>query len=110
MKKENQDDWLKNILEVPAETQTIEFKRLADERVVAKTIETVVAMANTEGGSIILGVDDPEKTKLRGFDRIFGIDENIDVFDALGREIQKIIPPITEIWPPKILEANNKRM
>ncbi len=110
MKKENQDDWLKNILEIPAETQTIEFKRLADERVVAKTIETVVAMANTEGGSIILGVDDPEKTKLKGFDRIFGIDENIDVFDALGREIQKIIPPILEIWPPKILEANSKRI
>ena len=110
MKQENQNDLLKSILEVPVETQTIEFKRLADEKVVVKTIETVVAMANTEGGGIILGIDDPEKTKLKGFDRIFGIDENINVFDALGREMQKIIPQLAGIWPPKIIETNDKRI
>ena len=37
-----EDIFLKNILETPAESQTIEFKRLGEEKVVTKTIETVV--------------------------------------------------------------------
>ncbi len=37
---------LTNILDTPAESQTIEFKRLGEEKVVTKTIETIVAMAN----------------------------------------------------------------
>jgi predicted HTH transcriptional regulator len=28
-------------------------------------------MANTDGGVIIFGIDDPEKTKLEGLDRIW---------------------------------------
>jgi ATP-dependent DNA helicase RecG len=87
----------------------VEFKRLAEGKVAVKTVEIIVALANTEGGVIILGVDDPEKTKLKGVDRIFGIDENIDVFDALGREIQRIVPPLSGIWPPRIIEAENKK-
>ena len=47
MKNENQKDWLKNILEIPAETQTIEFKRLSEDKVITKIVETVVAMANS---------------------------------------------------------------
>lgn len=57
-------------------------------------------MANTDGGVVVLGVNDPEETKIKGFDRIFGIEENIQNFDALGREIQRIIPPLASIWPP----------
>jgi len=72
---ESNQKLVEDILNAPSESQTLEFKRLADEKVVAKTVETVVAMANTEGGVIVLGVDDPEKTKLHGIDRIFGIDE-----------------------------------
>ena len=53
---------------------------------------------------IILGVDDPEKTKLKGLDRVFGIEENIDNYDAIGREIQKIIPPLSSIWEPDLLK------
>ncbi len=105
MKKENQNDWLKNILEIPAETQTIEFKRLSEDKVVTKVIETIVAMTNTDGGVIILGIDDPEKTKLKGLNRIYGIDENVQTYDALGREIQRIIPPIPGLWPPTLLDA-----
>lgn len=102
---------IEDILKIPSESQTIEFKRIPEERVVAKLVETVVAMANTEGGFIILGIDDPEKTKLRGLDRVFGIDEKIDVFDSIGRDIQRITPPFPGIWPPKIIETdNNKRV
>lgn len=105
MKNENQNDWLKNILEIPAETQTIEFKRLSEDKVITKIVETVVAMANTDGGVVILGVDDPEKTKLKDFDRIYGIDENIQIYDALGHELQRIIPPLSGLWPPTLLEV-----
>jgi hypothetical protein len=48
-------------------------------------------MINTDGGVIIVGMDDPEKTRLKGLDRVYGIEENIEVFDAAGREIHKII-------------------
>ncbi len=104
MKEENQSDWLKNILEIPAETQTIEFKRLSEDKVVTKVVETAVGITNTDGGVIILGVDDPEKTKLKGLDRIYGIDENIQVYDALGRELQRITPPLSGLWPPNLLD------
>lgn len=99
-----QEELIKNILEIPAENQTIEFKRLSGDGIVGKIIETIVAMTNIDGGVIVLGVSDPEETKLKGFDRIFGIEENITNFDATGREIQRIIPPLASIWPPdKIL-------
>ena len=95
-----QEELIKDILAVPAETQTIEFKRLHGDRIVNRIIETIVAMANTDGGVVVLGVNDPEETKIKGFDRIFGIEENIQNFDALGREIQRIIPPLASIRPP----------
>ena len=99
-----QEESIKSILAVPAETQTIEFKRLCGERIVSRIIETIVAMTNTDGGVIVLGVNDPEEVNIKGFDRIFGIEENIENFDAVGREIQRIIPPLASIWPPdKIL-------
>lgn len=99
-----QEKLVKSILAVPAETQTTEFKRLRSERIVSKIIETIVAMTNTDGGVIVLGVNDPEEINIKGFDRIFGIEENIENFDAVGREIQRIIPPLASIWPPdKIL-------
>ena len=93
-------DSIQDILDTPSESQTLEFKRLAEERIVAGIVKTIVAFANTEGGVIVLRVDDPEKTKLKGMERIFGIDENADVFDAIGREIQRIIPSLSGVWPP----------
>lgn len=93
-----QEKLIKNILAVPAETQTIEFKRLHG-ATVNRIIETIVAMANTDGGVIVLGVNDPEEINIKGFDRIFGIEENMQNFDAIGREIQRIIPPLASVWP-----------
>ena len=102
---------IKNLLEIPVETQSIEFKLLTGKSVVEKVIQSIVAFANADGGSIILGIDDPEKTKLKGLNRIYGIDDNLDLFDSIGREIQKIIPPLSDIWPPIIIEVEeiNKR-
>jgi len=94
---------LETILNIPEESQEIEFKRLGEEAVVKKTVETVVAMANAFGGVIVLGIDDPEKTKLKGKARIFGINENKDAYDAIGRELMKVIPPVAGVWPPQII-------
>lgn len=91
-----------NILSFPEETQSLEFKLLGESGVVRDVLNTIVAMANTDGGIIILGVDDPEKTRLKGEDRIFGIEEGKEHFDEIGREIAKIIPPLARIWPPYV--------
>lgn len=104
------NEFIEKILNIPEESQTLEFKRVTGSGVVKEIIQTIVAMANTDGGIIILGVDDPEKTKLKGVDRIFGIEESKDHFDEIGREITKIIPPLSHIWPPaiEIVEEINK--
>lgn len=95
---------INQILNIPEESQEIEFKRLGEESVVKKTVETVVSMTNAFGGIIVIGVDDPEKTKLKDHERIFGIEENKDLFDAIGRELMKVIPPLSGVWPPQIVK------
>ena len=92
---------IESLLQIPAETLHVEFKRLGDNKIVEKIVQTISAFANTEGGVFVIGIDDPEKTKLSGLDRIFGIEENPELFDAIGHEISKLIPPLTGIWPPK---------
>ena len=93
-------------LNIPAETRVQEFKRLGGEKskVVRKTLESIVAMSNTDGGLIILGIDDPEKGQKKLDDRIFGIEENLERFDEIGKEISKITPPIPGLWEQKIIE------
>lgn len=105
------DSIIENILSIPAETRTVEFKRLGASRndAVDKTLQSIVAMANTDGGFLILGVDDPEKVTSKGLDRIYGIDENLELYDELGKCIRKIYPPISNIWPPEIFTATNGR-
>ncbi|MDO8490248.1 MAG: putative DNA binding domain-containing protein [bacterium] len=103
---------IEGILSEPIETRTLEFKRLGASKndVVSKTLESIVAMANTDGGTIILGVDDPEKTKLKGYDRIFGIEENSGLFDSLGQEMKFIKPPLSSVWPPVLIEVKEKNV
>jgi len=97
---------IEKILNIPEETQTIEFKRLNGEKVVAKVIQTIVAMANTDGGTIILGIDDPEKTKLKKMDRVFGIEENKELFDEILHEIKRIIPPTGHLLKNEIIKVS----
>jgi len=103
----NEKEILNWILTIPAEDRVTELKRMGEDAVVSKIVETIVAMTNTDGGIIILGVDDPEKTKHKGISRVFGIDENIEKYDAIGREIERIIPPMTVVWPPIQLICSN---
>ena len=96
------------ILNIPEETQPIEFKRLDGNKVVSKTVQTIVAMANTDGGTVILGIDDPEKTELKGINRIFGIEENKELFDEIFHDIKRIIPPMSNL-KPNILKVTDNR-
>lgn len=100
--------FIETILNIPEETQTIEFKRLNGDKVVKKVIQTIVAMANTDGGTIVFGVDDPEKTKLSGMNRIFGIEEDKSLYDEIFHEIKRIVPPISNLSPDLIEVAKDK--
>jgi ATP-dependent DNA helicase RecG len=99
---------IEKILNIPEETQNIEFKRLNGNKVVSKIMQTIVAMANTDGGFIVLGVDDPEKTKLKGLSRVYGIEENKELYDEIFQEIKRIVPPISNLKPDLYKIDNNK--
>lgn len=105
------DKIIENILQIPAEDRITEFKRVGADFNIPKALESIVALANTDGGFLILGIDDPQKTKLRGVDRVFGIEENPERYDELSREVQRISPPVSHVWPPLLLKcANSKTM
>jgi len=104
----SKNNLIDQILDIPEETQTTEFKRLDGQKVVSKIIQTIVAMANTDGGIIILGVDDPEKTKLKGLDRVFGIEENRSLHDEIFHEIKRITPHLSGITTQDIIVPKNK--
>jgi len=98
------NDLIEKLLQVPSESQTLEFKTLSHiKNEVERCVQSIVSMANTEGGLLVIGIEDPEKSKNKGLERIVGIDDDIDNFDAVGREIQRISPPISNIWPPQII-------
>ena len=108
---EQKQSILEQLLLIPSETRIIEFKRLGSRNeTVDRTIETVVAMSNTDGGLIVLGIDDPEKTKQKGLDRIYGIEENLDLYDELAKNVRKIIPPLSNIWPPQLIKVKEKNI
>ncbi len=74
----SKDDLIQYILSIPAEDRRTEFKRLGKDFNIKKITESIVAMANTDGGIVILGVDDPQKTRLKGLERVYGIEKNPD--------------------------------
>lgn len=73
------------------ESLSFETKRVSG-KMVAKALETVCAFANTEGGILLLGVEDFDKA--RGRARLFGIDENPEAVDELQRKL------LTQFHPP----------
>lgn len=101
---------IQELLNVPEETETLEFKRLSGSKVVAKILETIVAMANTNGGRIVVGIDDPEKTERSGIDRIYGVEENPELFDEIKRKLQNIIPPVSNVFNTQeiLVDGSNK--
>ena len=105
-------EFIKTILTIPGESRTFEFKRLGISRneSIDRTLQSIIAMANTDGGCIILGVDDPEKSQKKGMDRIYGIEENLELYDELGRKVSKISPPISNLWPPVLLPVDERNV
>ena len=95
------------LLSLPAETDKLEFKRIGEWNI-KRILHSIVAFANTEGWKIVLWIDDPEKTKLKWVERVFGIEENLENYDALKREISKIIPPFTNYKTEELVADNNK--
>lgn len=76
------------------EWQTFECKRAAVQP--AKLLETVVAFANTEGGFIVIGLEDPSKAS--GTNRLIGISENEDNVSEFLKLIDKEVEPLVKLW------------
>ena len=94
------DDRIAEILSLP-EGPRLEFKRVGNN---ARKLETVVALANTSGGLLVLGVEDPQRA--HGGDRLYGVEENPESVDDLRRQIaQRITPPLAlpDSDPPRVV-------
>lgn len=89
------DDELVQIFLDDNEWFTFECKRAAIEP--SKLLETVIAFANTEGGHIVIGLEDPSKTERSK--RLIGISERPDNVSNFLRLIDKEIdPPLSLRW------------
>lgn len=90
-----------NILELP-EWNRFDCKRANIKP--EKLLETANGFANTFGGFIALGIEDPEKGE--GYDRLFGISENPDNTSAFLRLLDRsITPPIP--WSSLEIDIKN---
>ncbi len=77
------------------ESHTLDVKRVSG-KMVQKALETICAFANTEGGGLALGVEDPAKSK--GTHRLYGVQENPEAVDELQRKVRtQFNPPIEGI-------------
>lgn len=85
------------------EWQSFECKRAAIEP--AKLLETVVAFANTEGGFIVIGLEDPGKAQ--GEKRLIGISENPDNVSDFLKLVDKEIEPPLMLWSKFELDITN---
>lgn len=73
-----------------SETRQCEFKRVSG-KMVGKALETVCAFANTDGGTLVLGMADLKD--FQGEARLFGVEENPEAVDELQRKL------LTEFLP-----------
>ncbi|OGX37903.1 MAG: hypothetical protein A3C53_05835 [Omnitrophica WOR_2 bacterium RIFCSPHIGHO2_02_FULL_68_15] len=79
------------------EDHTFDCKRLGK---LDRALETVVAFSNSDGGHLVLGIEDPAKGK--GHDRVYGIQEHPEALDDFRKLIEtRVTPPPTGItWSP----------
>jgi ATP-dependent DNA helicase RecG len=85
------------------EWQTFECKRAAIKP--ADLLETVVAFANSDGGYIVVGMDDPVKAPMEK--RLLGISENADNVSDFLKLIDKEIEPPLILWGKFELDITN---
>ena len=88
------DEFINDLLTIK-ESKQFEIKRITGDKL-TRALETVVAFVNTDGGNLILGLEDPDKGK--GRDRVYGIQEKPENIDELQRLIASKITPAIE--PP----------
>jgi ATP-dependent DNA helicase RecG len=81
------DDALVDRLLGLREDYSFECKRIRDK--LSSTLEAITAFANSDGGLIVLGFEDPDKGK--GRDRVWGLEENPDNWSELRRLVQSRI-------------------
>ena len=75
------------------ESPYLEFKRVSG-KMVSKALETICAFANSNGGTLILGIADASQGT--GPSRIHGVEENPEAVDELRRKIE------TQFNPPGV--------
>ena len=75
------------------ETNKLETKRVSG-KMVGKALETVCAFANSDGGWLLLGVEDASKAI--GEQRLYGIIENQEAVDELLRKLKTHHLPVIE--------------
>ena len=83
------DDALVDQLLTYDEEYRLDCKRLAGK--LASALETVVAFANSDGGVLLLGLEDPRKAKGRA--RVYGVEESPMGLDELRRSVETRITP-----------------
>ncbi len=83
------EELIRQFLEYP-EGYGLDFKRVSG-KMVHKALETVTAFSNTEGGILVLGLDDPEKAEAAK--RIYGLQENPSAVDEFRRKVRSHITP-----------------
>ncbi|MDR3425747.1 MAG: ATP-binding protein [Alphaproteobacteria bacterium] len=77
---------------ITPEGHRLEFKRVSG-KMVSKALDTICAFANSEGGSLVLGVADNKQEN--GNIRLYGVEENPEALDELLRKISsQFMPPI----------------
>lgn len=85
------------------EWQAFECKRAAIQP--SKLLETIVAFANSDGGYIIVGLEDPNKAKEDR--RLIGISENEENVSEVLKLIDKEIDPQLKLWSKFELDIKN---
>lgn len=85
------------------EWQNFECKRAAVQP--RKLLETAVAFANTDGGFVVIGLEDP--TKALGNNRLIGVSENTDNVSEFLKLLEKEIDPPLRLWNKYELDITN---
>jgi predicted HTH transcriptional regulator len=98
-----------------SETRRLEFKRVSG-KMVGKALETVCAFANTQGGTLVLGMADLKE--FQGTARLFGVEEihrdyrlNRDIFVRIFDDRVEVVSPGLlpgTITPATIARAGSK--
>lgn len=86
-------DALVETLLAQAESNRFDTKRVSG-KMVGKALETICAFANTGGGTLALGLEDPAKAQAS--DRLYGLAENPEAVDELRRKTLTHLLPAME--------------